>query len=860
MRWLWVTVFFTAMFWLRSLPVFTPASDRWVWLIIPAILAAAPGLKKAAVKEFDLRWLFTLIPFALAIWQLPFPFSLPVLLCALALLLFASARLSSTLGWVGLPVGLVGLILSVQAALFPFLYMISSRIHELPFLTPVFYWLAKLVSPEVSLSGQQLMIPYVYDVFEFPTRLEALGFIPLSLVAVGGVVIFAMRRRPGRVYAGFFGLLAGYAVLRYLYLVFLVVKYQTAGVFWLPLPMALSLAPLILILAVIPWFNRPSVAASGESPGGPSGPGEDNGNPAGGLSLVLPWPGRRHVLLAASLAAAAALGITGLFAYHDPGVRKQGRVLIEELHSDWEWTTRAYDTTWYGRKSGYNYYCLAEYLNHFYQVEASRDSLLPELLSRFDVVMLKTPTTPYSEREIDALVDFVEEGGGLWLIGDHTNVFGTSTYLNQLAGRFGLRLRYDSTYDLKTLALSVFRAPPVFRHPAVAYLPDYLFATSCTMEAPLLAENMILGYGLKAADLDYARTSFFPRKNDQNYSFGVFLQQGGVKRGKGRVAIFTDSTCFSNFFMFMTGKPELALGTVEWLNRSNRFAWVKVLLFVIGLGCFAGLLVITRRWERMRILAVALPGALLGLALAILIYDGLVRWSYRLPEAHSDYVHVAFESEHSGIELPTTRLITNPEMSLHTFFVWTQRLGFFPSIESSLEDALEKGDLVVIANPVVPFEPEELADLANYVAGGGNLLVLIDPLNEGEAQPQILESLGVCEAGMPGWSEAGGDSVLPHIESLKGEKITAAARPAALGCAAARLGLSDGGTVLAEARLGEGRIFIFSDFFLFTDRNMGHTGEPLDRGKYGIFELEYWILREILDIKQPQPFWEGAGE
>ena len=173
MRWLWVTVFFTAMFWLRSIPVFTPASDRWIWLIIPALLAAALALKKAAVREFDMRWLFALIPIGLAIRLLPFPFNLPVLLCAIALLLFASARLSSTLGWVGLPVGLVGLMLSVQAAVFPFLYLISSRIHELPFLTPVFYWLAKVFDPgaflvmgiDISLHENRTALSQVEGVF-----------------------------------------------------------------------------------------------------------------------------------------------------------------------------------------------------------------------------------------------------------------------------------------------------------------------------------------------------------------------------------------------------------------------------------------------------------------------------------------------------------------------------------------------------------------------------------------------------------------------------------------------------------------------------------------------------------------------
>ncbi len=84
--------------------------------------------------------------------------------------------------------------------------------------------------------------------------------------------------------------------------------------------------------------------------------------------------------------------------------------------------------------------------------------------------------------------------------------------------------------------------------------------------------------------------------------------------------------------------------------------------------------------------------------------------------------------------------------------------------------------------------------------------------------------------------------------------------PAGLECAEARLNLSDGSVVLAEVKSGEGRIFVFSDFYLFTDRTMGHTGEPLDARKYGIFELEYWMLREILDIAQPQPFWESDPE
>lgn len=843
MRWFWLTALLTTFFWLRTVPIFTQPSDRWFWWILLALVTAGFGLRKAAVERVDARWLVLVVPLAASLGWVPFPFHLPVILLGLGLVLLATVRFSSTLAWVGLPLALVGLILSVQAAVFPFLYVVSSRIHEIPWLTPLFYALARPFDPLVSLSEHKIIIPYVYDVFEFPTRLESLGFIPLGLMAASGLTILVLQRRRARTLAGFLGILVGYAILRYLVLIFLAVKFKTSGMFWLPVPMVLGYIPLVGALVAIEGFNRV----------------------AGTPTLRLSWPGNARTSAAFALVAAGVVGFLGLFHYHDAGVRKEGRLLIEELHSDWEWTTREYDTQWYGRKSGYNYYCLAQYLNHFYHVDSRADSLLPELLSRYDIVMLKTPTSPYSDREMNALAEFVLEGGGLWLHGDHTNVFGTSTFLNRLSERFGIRFRYDSTYDLRTMALSLYERPPIFAHPTVANVPPYLFATSCSMEMPFFSENMILGYGLKAMYLDYSQTSFFPRKENKTYSYGVFVQQGGVKCGKGRLAGYTDSTCFSNFFMFVPGKPELALATVEWLNRRNRFAWVNSLLLVLGLAAFVGSGVVMRRWERLERTALSLGAGFLGLAIAVILYDGHVQRSYPLPEPHTDYVHVAFDSEHSRVTLPTRSLTRNPEISLHTFFVWTQRLGFYPSFEPTLEEALEKGDLVVIADPWVPFALEEIDALVTYLSQGGRLLFLVDPQNSSGAPRQILGSLGLRlvpverkgEETAAAEPEAEGEPEVEdlHIVTPKGEKIARTARPGALEGGVSLLRLSNDQAVLVQTTIGTGRVFVFSDFSLFTDESMGHTGEQLDVTKRRISELEYWMLREIMGLPQPEPFW-----
>ncbi|MBD3197314.1 MAG: hypothetical protein GF317_19825, partial [Candidatus Lokiarchaeota archaeon] len=77
---------------------------------------------------------------------------------------------------------------------------------------------------------------------------------------------------------------------------------------------------------------------------------------------------RRTLLMAISVFIFT-FSIIGILGFHDPGTRKDGKILIDEGHSDWEWTTKKFDTEWYGQQSTYNYYCLADHLNHFYHVE-----------------------------------------------------------------------------------------------------------------------------------------------------------------------------------------------------------------------------------------------------------------------------------------------------------------------------------------------------------------------------------------------------------------------------------------------------------------------------------------------------------
>ena len=103
----------------------------------------------------------------------------------------------------------------------------------------------------------------------------------------------------------------------------------------------------------------------------------------------------------------------------------------------WERTDKPFDTTWYGHLSGYNYYCIYDYCSRFYTMSRLTKPIDDEALGECDVLILKVPTRPYSPEEIETVGRFVKRGGGLLLIGEHTNVFGTGTYLNAVARTFG---------------------------------------------------------------------------------------------------------------------------------------------------------------------------------------------------------------------------------------------------------------------------------------------------------------------------------------------------------------------------------------------------------------------------------------
>lgn len=828
----WLGVLVLSFAWLRALYIYLPPSpDARLWFAAGVLLLVAgcrgrgPGPQRLPLPEGLLLAAASLA----GVVFLPSPQDVgPALLLAAAAL--AVLPMPAMLRRQILP-GLwtAGLVLVIQAALVPLLFVVASRLHTAPILTPLVAYPLKLLAPGTIRTGATLHLPTNVDATTLTPTWEKLGLIPGALLAAGGLTLLFLHRRGAARLGGFLVLGTLFAWLRLLFLFLIVNRFRNPQVFWSFEWLFLGFLPLPFLQAA--WWRTGAGREASPSESAP------------------PRPGRWLTAAGALLCVA---GLTAFWGHHDAGTRQQGRVLIDEGHSDWEWTTHVFDTEWYGAKSGYNYYCLADYWNRFYRVETHRDPLTPRFLSQWDVVVLKTPTRAYAEEEIDAVADFVRRGGGLYLVGDHTNVFGSSTFLNPIAARFGMYFRYDATYTLQGLALSLYRRPRLLPHPVTRHVPDFLFATSNSLDTPLLSENVILGYGLRSMYLDYSETSYFPTKPDKmDYLFPLLVQAGGVRYGKGRVLGFTDSTVFSNFFMFIPGKPELALASIEWLNRRNGSAIWHWAFLVAGLAGAAILVWEMRRWPRIAYYDTLVAVGLVAFVLVARWCEHEAARAYPLPQPVRPLQEVVFDGEHGGFQLPVAGLLADHWSNLHTFYVWTQRLGLVPRLASRLQGALDApGRVLVQANPRTEFTLEEIDGIVDFVRRGGTLLVMDTPENATGVANRILgpfqlafdaprsDSVAVVRPAEAEWlpAIAAGDTlaVVQGVFGVRGGHTL--------------LALPDGTPVMAWRSFGAGKVVAFGASKLFGNTAMGNTAAVPDERQRRLYDLEYALFGDIAGI------------
>jgi len=668
---------------------------------------------------------------------------------------------------------------------------------------------------------------------------EKLGCYLWLNIFLGALLLFALhygKRKILRNTLIFLLTSSIYIILRFVAILYGYLTTTELSIFWDPLPMTLSFLPLAFLLMKLLPFNE----------------AEQDITPVPSLCFT-----KRH-LVALLMTFLLIFSVIGTFSFQDPGTMKNGRVLIDEYHSQWEDTTRPLDTEWYGLLSTYNYYSWAQWLSYYYDVAKNTNSTLTtELLNGYDILILKCPTESYSMQEIQSIKHFVDNGGGLYLIGDHTNVFGMNTFLNQISEQFGIRFKTDATYELGTGDLSIYQPDRLFSHPVIQHVTQFDFMTSCTLEpTSLLAsatmENIIIGNRVTSEPGTYATENFFRESvASPDSEYGYILQAAAIKYGDGRVVAFTDSTVFSSFSMFTDGYPSFTLGTMDYLNRTNSYAYLNIIFVGIALLSLVFLFVLLRNVKKIKILWMILFAGMFAFSTAAPLFSYLNNVSYPLPVVQSDYTHICFEQHHSlfNISIKPTATLGNNKNNYGTFFVWTQRVGCVPSLEKNLKDVTANGDIIVIINPIQPFTEPEIQMLTTYLESGGRVLLMDSITNIKSTANELIGNFGI-------WVTTNTDFQL--VYHSKGENDS----NSSIGnITSPYLALSGGKRVLIagnnetyasmvefsnETTGSLGKLVVVVDSYTFSDAVMGGTfTEPTEQQRQ-IYETEFFLFNSIL--------------
>lgn len=812
----WASLALCTSGWLLLLTSYTELPS---WIGAALFAGAALAAIAASWRTIDAappprhRWIVVLLAVAAAAAGFYAPWGMRA-----ALILFVTGALGSafatahrTVHRVARGLLAVGAITVAQGALVGLYATLFGHLHASQFVSFFDVWLLRALGRSVSVVGRTLHVSTASGMLAIVPSWDQVG-LALGLLAWSGTCIAVLFsdgiERRLRAAAKGTVVVAAYLLVRHVLLVLVSLETGSPRLFWNPVVLCVSVLPLVVLLARFSGLRPNRVGA--------------------GLGAALFSPPRTAALAGTSAFAATLFVLAALYLI-PAGRANDGTVLFDEAHGEWESTLAGIDTETYGMATTYNYTSLYDWLSYYYPVGRLVEPVDESSLDGCAVLVLKTPSAPYSKEEIAAIDAFVRGGGGLFVIGDHTNVFGTTTVLNPVLARFGLALNYDSTYHLGSGSFTTYVPSAPCFDPIMQHVTAFDFLTSCSVRAPLSAYRSIADDRILSNQADYATRDFFPKQRYNLASeFGRFVQAAAVAHGAGRVVVFTDSTCFSNFSVFMDGYPSFLLGTFAFLSRENpRVPWR--VLFAAG----AGMAIVGLAWVTWRRRGVhSLVAIACGVALGWTAFTGAAyfvhRQAYPLPNPADGVPFVYFDAAHSDIDIepqPASAEEYDSSRQFDTFFVWTQRVAKIPQlVDAEDRDAVLPGRPYVIIDPRAEIDPDFSDWIRGYVAAGGTMLLLDRCGRDPRGSERLLEAFDLTVAG-----PCGGDRTVE--EGL----VTAHE-------------ISPSLTVYTSVvRFGEGRVVLVSDSSPFSNLSLGGAFTVPSPIRQALYDVIFWLFQEAIE-------------
>jgi len=370
------------------------------------------------------------------------------------------------------------------------------------------------------------------------------------------------------------------------------------------------------------------------------------------------------------------------------------------------------------RRLRYGYHTVSGF-NRFYKslleqgydvhVETSR-GFSRARLARYDVFFVGEQTYHgrfMSDDERDALIDWVEDGGGLFAVVEHTNAHYMGDVFNRLFEGLPIQARFDSIIDPGRVSRSWTELPTAVDHPVTRGVDEYRIYNGGSLDT----EHGVL-FSSPTSFSDRFDPENRPVNNgnqvrDEGEESGPLAGVAAFEHGKGRVVVIADHNALSNPTLYWGDHHRFATNAMRWLAGPHLN--LDVLWAVLGLGALVAagrLLRVHGRWSRRHWKGPA--GAVVA---AGLVLGG---WHLARPPSYDLFLHTG----NGSTMVINTKSITG-------YFSLYAQLSKEPQLRPWASRDMERGhDALLLAAPTVPYTEDQLSAIRGYLWRGRKVVYL----------------------------------------------------------------------------------------------------------------------------------------
>ncbi|MCP4713678.1 MAG: hypothetical protein GY868_01065 [Deltaproteobacteria bacterium] len=455
-------------------------------------------------------------------------------------------------------------------------------------------------------------------------------------------------------------------------------------------------------------------------------------------------PGRMGIVLALPLVILCAAGFYYVSKPMTPVGSAELKTVAFYRQGSLDWKTPAFGT--YGKRSGGMFGLMPKYLRAVGFTSRMVDSLTPVALANADVLVMINLNKALTKKELFTVWNFVKHGGGLLLLGDHTDLGGLMKNFNRILRMVPISFKFDSAMPARYTWDYLMEVRP--HELTTGYKRELTRSwwVGASLNCSYPAEPLVIGKycysdwgyrnNVKQAYLGNRRFDYYEYQND-------VVLAAWAPYGKGKVMACGDTSAFHNT-TFMSTYP-FVVNTFSFLADRNSvqnaatLKWAKMVL-VLSFVVFVLVMFLCR------------PGLLMPYLLVCTI--GLISWNTeRAGGTRPDETAIPHESIRVAyIDYSHTDrfdLMSWEDDSIGGLRNNLLRSGFYPFLLRRFEtENLQKAQVLIIIAPSRSFQEEEVRAVHDFINKGG-LVVLSVGWEEKEASMPLLKSFGMDVDNVP---------------------------------------------------------------------------------------------------------------